>query len=122
MKVSSFVLCLTSHRQRGHLETALPFTVPCDGRGVRGFYTVPTGNQTPDHRVAVQALCHPTPAPRSAADTRQKATVASTDVSRDHMFRFDVTLSIYLSQFDYVDMSCPVSVYCDGVGCHVLCL
>ena len=19
-------------------------------------------------------------------------------------------------------MSCPVSVYCDGVGCHVLCL
>ena len=26
-------LCLTSHRQRGHLETAPPFTVPCEGRG-----------------------------------------------------------------------------------------
>ena len=22
-------LCFTSHRQRGHLETASPFTVPC---------------------------------------------------------------------------------------------
>ena len=25
-------LCLMSHRQRGHLETAPPFTVPCKGR------------------------------------------------------------------------------------------
>ena len=25
-------LCLTSHRQRGHLETATPFTVPSEGR------------------------------------------------------------------------------------------
>ena len=25
-------LCFTSHRQRGHLETAPPFTVPCKGR------------------------------------------------------------------------------------------
>ena len=25
-------LCLTSHRQRGHSETAPPFTVPCEGR------------------------------------------------------------------------------------------
>ena len=25
------LLCLTSHRQRGHLETAPPFTVPCEG-------------------------------------------------------------------------------------------
>ena len=24
-------LCLTSNRQRGHLETAPPFTVPCEG-------------------------------------------------------------------------------------------
>ena len=24
-------LCLTSHRQRGHLETTSPFTVPCEG-------------------------------------------------------------------------------------------
>ena len=24
-------LCLTSHRHRGHLETATPFTVPCEG-------------------------------------------------------------------------------------------
>ena len=24
-------LCFTSHRQRGHLETAPPFTVPCKG-------------------------------------------------------------------------------------------
>ena len=24
-------LCFTSHRHRGHLETAPPFTVPCEG-------------------------------------------------------------------------------------------
>ena len=28
-------LCLTSHRQRGHLEMAPPFTVPCEGREAR---------------------------------------------------------------------------------------
>ena len=28
-------LCLTSHRQQGHLETAPPFTVPCEGRLAR---------------------------------------------------------------------------------------
>ena len=25
-------LCLTSHRQRGHLKMAPPFTVPCEGQ------------------------------------------------------------------------------------------
>ena len=28
-------LCLTTHRQRGHLEMASPFTVPYEGRGAR---------------------------------------------------------------------------------------
>ena len=28
-------LCLTSDRQRGDLETAPPFTVPCEGREAR---------------------------------------------------------------------------------------
>ena len=28
-------LCLTSHRQRGHLETAPPFPVPCEGHEAR---------------------------------------------------------------------------------------
>ena len=28
-------LCLTSHRQRGHLETAPPLTVPCEGHEAR---------------------------------------------------------------------------------------
>ena len=28
-------LCLTSHRHRGHLETAPPFTAPCEGREAR---------------------------------------------------------------------------------------
>ena len=28
-------LCLTSHRQRSHLETAPQFTVPCEGRVAR---------------------------------------------------------------------------------------
>ena len=28
-------LCFTSHQRRGHLETAPPFTVPCEGREAR---------------------------------------------------------------------------------------
>ena len=28
-------LCLASYRQRGHLETAPPFTVPCEGLEAR---------------------------------------------------------------------------------------
>ena len=28
-------LCFTSLQQRGHLETAPPFTVPCEGREAR---------------------------------------------------------------------------------------
>ena len=28
-------LCLTFHRQRGHLERASPFTVSCEGREAR---------------------------------------------------------------------------------------
>ena len=28
-------LCFTSFQQRGHLETAPPFTVPCEGREAR---------------------------------------------------------------------------------------
>ena len=28
-------LCFASHQQRGHLETAPQFTVPCEGRGAR---------------------------------------------------------------------------------------
>ena len=35
-------LCLMSHRQRGHLETAPPITVPCEGHE-DDKYTVPTG-------------------------------------------------------------------------------
>ena len=31
-------LCLTSHRQRGQLETAPPFTVPCEGREASFLY------------------------------------------------------------------------------------
>ena len=34
--LSFFVcLCFTSLQQRGHLETAPPFTVPCEGREAR---------------------------------------------------------------------------------------
>ena len=31
-------LCLTSHRQRGHLETAPLFTAPCEGREARWIH------------------------------------------------------------------------------------
>ena len=44
--------CFTSHRQRGYVETAPPFTAPREGRGAR-VYTVPTGNRAPGRRVVV---------------------------------------------------------------------
>ena len=61
-------LCLPSHRQRGHLETAPPFTVPCKGRKGR-FYAVPTGNRTPGRCVVVH---YTTDAPRHASSTHIK--------------------------------------------------
>ena len=36
-------LCFTSHRQRGNLETASPFTVPYEGRITRFFTPFPPG-------------------------------------------------------------------------------
>ena len=36
-------LCFTSHRQRNHLETASPFSVPAKDVKL-DKYTVPTGN------------------------------------------------------------------------------
>ena len=39
-------LCLTSHRQRGHYETAPPFTVLCEGREAR-FLHRPHGELNP---------------------------------------------------------------------------
>ena len=35
VKIEVGWLCFTSHRQRGHLETAPPFTVLCEAREAR---------------------------------------------------------------------------------------
>ena len=45
-------LCFTSHRQRGNLETAPPFTVPCEGHGARLVHRTHL-ERTPGLRVAV---------------------------------------------------------------------
>ena len=45
-------LCFTSHRQRGHLETA-PHLLSLPKDVKLGKYTVLTGNRTPGRRVAV---------------------------------------------------------------------
>ena len=59
-------LCLTSHRQQGHLERAPPFTVPCEGREVffkcYGFYRTELNIQKYSHAinntsVIINALC-----------------------------------------------------------------
>ena len=57
-------LCLMSHRQRGHLETAPPFTVPCEGREARYIHRSDRElNPGPSHgsplryRCATQAPC-----------------------------------------------------------------
>ena len=48
-------MCLASHRQQGHKETAPPFTVLGEDLKL-GFYTVPTGNRTPGRHVAVHSV------------------------------------------------------------------
>ena len=53
-------LCLTSHRQRGHLETAPLFNVPCEGREARILHR-PHRESNPGRRVAVHYV---TAAPR----------------------------------------------------------
>ena len=49
-------LCLTSHRQRGHLETAPPFTVPCEGRGL-STHVHEVFHETCNYRNSVGWLC-----------------------------------------------------------------
>ena len=47
-------LCLASHRQRGHLETAPPLLSESLAKNVKlGLYTVPTGTRSPGRHVAV---------------------------------------------------------------------
>ena len=52
MCVCVCVLCLASNRQRGHLETAPPFTVPCDGHEARLLHRSHR-ESNPGHRVVV---------------------------------------------------------------------
>ena len=47
-------MCLTSHRQRGHLETATPFTVPCEGREARSDREL---NPGPSHGSPLRYRC-----------------------------------------------------------------
>ena len=46
-----FCLCFTSLRKRGHLDTPHLLSLVKDVKLSK--YTVPTGNRTPGHRVAV---------------------------------------------------------------------
>ena len=51
-------LCLTSHRQRGHLETAPPFTVPCEGREARYIHRSDRDlNPGPSHGSPLRYRC-----------------------------------------------------------------
>ena len=57
-------LCLTSHRQRGRLETAPPFTVPCEGREARLIHRSDRElNPGPSHGSPLRYRCA-TQAPR----------------------------------------------------------
>ena len=51
-------LCFTSHRQRGHLETAPPFTVPCDGHEARFLHrSHGESNPRPSHGSPIHYRC-----------------------------------------------------------------
>ena len=59
-------LCFTSLQQRGHLETAPPFTHLFAKDVKIGKCAVPTGNRTPGRRVAVH---YATAAPRKLCNS-----------------------------------------------------
>ena len=46
-------LCFTSHRQRGHLEMAPPFTDPCEGHKARFLHRT-NGKRTSDRHMAIK--------------------------------------------------------------------
>ena len=52
----SVVFNAQSHRQRGHLGTAPPFTVPCEGREAQVFTPYPLGIEP--QAVAWQSITH----------------------------------------------------------------
>ena len=138
-------LCLPSHRERAHLETAYPFTLPCKIVKL-GFYTIPIGNRTIGHHVAVH---YTTAAPRQlhiyscVCDITYVYVLLSLGSLYGLIASFilyelqentrsgltqDNKMGICVFQFDVPHQWLakrqvgPVSVYCDGVGCHVLCL
>ena len=56
-------LFLTSHRQRGHLKTAPPFTLPCEGRGARFLHRFHRESNPGPPRGSPLHYCCATPAP-----------------------------------------------------------
>ena len=59
------LLCLTSHLQRGHLETAPPFTVPCKGREARFLHRSHRESNPGPSRGCPLHYRFATPAPRT---------------------------------------------------------
>ena len=79
-------LCLTSHRQQGHLETAPPFTVPCEGREARWIHHFDRElNPGPSHGSPLRYRCA-TQAPQRYLLIDQRMKRACTDISKDHGF------------------------------------
>ena len=68
------LLCLMSHRQRGHLETAPPFTVSCEGREARYLYrSHRESNPGPSRGSPLHNRCAtPAPSNNSITSTKQK--------------------------------------------------
>ena len=57
--------CLMSHRQRGNLETAAPFTIPCERREARFLHgSHQESNYVELHQTRCVAVHYTTAAPR----------------------------------------------------------
>ena len=80
-------LCFTSHRQRGHLEMAPPFTVPCEGREARFLHRPPTGIEP--RTVAWQSITLPLRHANSTANTYTHALYI-------YMYTYTHALYIYM--------------------------
>ena len=98
-------LCFTSHLQRGHLETAPPFTAPCEGREARFS---PTGNRPRGHQLHERCL-----------RSWQGWELSEIPPISDYSYSCLVLMFSAFSEIFHVDCSYPYSWF-KQVGCGIL--
>ena len=96
-------LCLTSHRQGGHLEAAPPFTVPCGGREAR-FLHRPYWESNPGSLRGSQLRNRcATPAPIELYFDNLNTSIVKRMISIYLVFWFDIIVYFGISTVGFCD-------------------